>query len=650
MRTISPYLRLFLASFLWVLLLAPGPAAAKEGVVSFHSDIEVHEDASLTVVETITIESEGKIFKRGITRDFPTDYRAPNGQRVRVGFDVLEVRRDGKPEPYHSERISNGVRLYVGQKDVFIKKGRHIYEITYRTDRQLGFFDDRDELYWNVTGNGWAMEIGRASARVHLPHGARSIGQSVYTGYEGEQKKDATFSPQADGGVSFETTRPLYPRQGLTIAVAWPPGFVDRPSASQEATYFLRDNVQLIIGLAGLMLLTLYYGAVWTRAGRDPKAGTIVPLYGPPDGFSPAAARYVNRMGYDDKVFAAAVLSMAVKGYLIIHENDQGTYSLERTGRSEAGLSPGERALAHKLFSLGREEIDLQQKNHQTLRSARKALREWLRTEFEKVYFLLNRHYLYPGLGLSAAVILALAATGRQPEVAFFLCVWLSGWTVGVYFIALKAWRAWQAVLAGSMSGLPIAVFATLFATPFVGGELFGLHAFADASSLEAAGFLLIFQGVNAIFYHLMKAPTLLGRRIMDQIAGFADYLSVAEKDRMNFHNPPERTPELFERFLPYALALGVEQAWSEQFSDVLAVAGAAQQGGAGSYSPSWYSGRGWRSGISGTGSLSGFGSSLSGGLSGAISSASTAPGSSGGSGGGGSSGGGGGGGGGGGW
>ena len=150
---------------------------------------------------------------------------------------------------------------------------------------------------------------------------------------------------------------------------------------------------------------------------------------------------------------------------------------------------------------------------------------------------------------------------------------------------------------------------------------------------------LLGIQMVNLVFYHLLKAPTRLGRRVMDQIEGFADYLSVAEKDRMNLLNPPERTPELFERFLPYALALGVEQAWSEQFSDVLTQAGQAEGGRRGQYSPRWYSGGHHHGGF---GDLA---SSLGGGLAGAVSAASTAPGSSSGFGGGGGSGGGGGGG-----
>ena len=146
---------------------------------------------------------------------------------------------------------------------------------------------------------------------------------------------------------------------------------------------------------------------------------------------------------------------------------------------------------------------------------------------------------------------------------------------------------------------------------------------------------------VSGIFYHLIKAPTKMGRKIMDEIEGFRHYLGVAEKDRLNLLNPPEETPELFEAFLPYALALDVEQKWSERFASVLAAAGTADSRGG--YSPSFYSGS--HTGMDGVMAAS----ALGGALTGALASSSSAPSSSSG-GGGGSSGGGGGGGGGGGW
>ncbi len=622
----------------------PGAGLARERIESFESDITVHQDASMTVRETITVTSERREIRRGIYRDFPTDYRTARGERVRVGFEVQGVTRNGRREPYHTERISNGVRVYIGNENRLIRPGRHTYVITYRTTRQLGFFDGFDELYWNVTGNAWGFEIARASALIHLPAGARVTQHAGYTGPQGAKGKDFTYAPRDDESAYFETTRALAPREGLTVAVSWPPGFVTRPTGGERAAWFLSDNAVLLAGLLGLAMVLIYFIPVWVMVGRDPEQGTIVPLYEPPKGLSPAAARYVSRMGFDDKTFTAAIVSMAVKGYLTIEERGARSYRLEKTGRRDEALSLGEMAVARKLFAGGRASIDLKQSNHKTLGKAQKALQSWLRSEFEKTYFLRNTAYFLPGLGLTAVAVVIMILASDQMEGAAFISIWLAGWSVGVYFLARQAWRAWQGVISGdNLLGAVGAIGMTLFALPFFGGEVMGLWFFAQLASVEAGVTLCLLLAINFGFYHWLKAPTLLGRRVLDQLAGFRDYLSVAEKDRMNFHNPPERTPELFEKYLPYALALGVEHEWSEQFAGVLARAGTPDGTGRGGYRPSWYSGRSF------DGDFSGLASSLGGGFAGAVTAASTAPGSSSGSGGG-SSGGGGGGGGGGGW
>jgi uncharacterized membrane protein len=184
------------------------------------------------------------------------------------------------------------------------------------------------------------------------------------------------------------------------------------------------------------------------------------------------------------------------------------------------------------------------------------------------------------------------------------------------------------------------ALATTLFALPFFAGELFGGY-FAFTMSLSATLFFAILVFLNCLFYYLLKAPTMAGRQIMDQVEGFKIYLSVAEQDRLEVLHPPEKTPELFEKYLPHALALDVENEWSEQFADVLAKAQVDGQ----PYHPAWYSGQSWNN--LGT---SGFADTLGSAFASAIASSAMAPGSSSGSGGGGSSGGGGGGGGGGGW
>jgi uncharacterized membrane protein len=228
------------------------------------------------------------------------------------------------------------------------------------------------------------------------------------------------------------------------------------------------------------------------------------------------------------------------------------------------------------------------------------------------------------------------------------MCFWLSIWSIGVAALLLNAAHLWKSAFAGGhlKAGLMAgATFMTLFSIPFVLGEIFGLVTLAKATSVFVMVVLLMTVLLHILFYHLLKAPTSAGRTVLDKVEGFKMFLGAVEGDRMNRVMPPEHTPEVFEKYLPYALALDVEQAWAEKFSGVLG--GAAQTPGSdsGGYSPSWYSGAGW----SALGAA-GFASSLSGSFSSAISSSSSAPGSSSGGGGGGGSGGGGGGGGGGGW
>jgi uncharacterized membrane protein len=234
--------------------------------------------------------------------------------------------------------------------------------------------------------------------------------------------------------------------------------------------------------------------------------------------------------------------------------------------------------------------------------------------------------------------------------VVAFLSVWLSMWTLGVIMLAKQMIAAWRSALVlrkntlqriGSFTG---ALFITAFAIPFFIAEVAVLGVLVYTVSIWIAPLLVGLVTINWSFWHWMKQPTVEGQRVMDQIEGFRMYLETAEGELLQSMHPPEMTPELFEKYLPYALALEVENAWAEKFSTELERASSAAGQGA-AYHPSWYRGTTWN-----TASMGDFASGLGSSLGGAVSSSSTAPGSSSGGGGGGSSGGGGGGGGGGGW
>jgi hypothetical protein len=612
------------------------PAQAQERIRNFQSLITIHPDASISVTENITVEAAGREIRRGIIRDFPTTYRDRLGKTVKVGFDLQQVLRDGRPEPYRLSHVSNGVKIQIGQQDVFLRPGTYTYTLTYRTTRQLGFFQDFDELYWNVTGTGWSFPIDAAQAVVQLPPGAKVLKYRGYTGSQGEKGKD--FMARAGAGeIFFKTTAPLAGHQGLTIAVAWPKGIVQAPTAQDRFAFFLKDNQSAAVGGIWLVLLLGFYLFAWVQVGRDPATGVIIPLYTPPANFSPPAARFVERMGFDDKTFAAAVVDLAVKGTLMIQEND-GSYTLVKRNNPPASLSGGEQWVAERLFTQG-DTLKLENTNHTRIKGAIDALKSQLKKDCEKIYFVTNLNYFICGMVLTLLALGFIAFSAEDRLAAAASSLWLSVWTVACYFLAVNVYRQWQRAVG--IGGKISALLATLFAAVFWAGEIFGLVFFAAAVSLIAGLVLLAMGLLNGLFYHLLKAPTMQGRKLMDQIEGFRMFLGVAEKDRLNLLNPPEKTPELFEKYLPYALALDVENEWCEQFAGVLAHAGVDGQ----TYTPGWYSGHSWDSFSS-----SRFSSSLGSAFAGAIAASAAAPGSSSGSGGGGFSGGGGGGGGGSGW
>ena len=568
--------RLFSKLVLVLVWLLPAVASSDERILEYRSDIQLRPDGQLLVTERIRVRAEGQDIRRGIYRDFPTRYRDRMGNHVVVEFFPLSVNRNGAPEPWHTKELSNGVRIYAGSAGRMISTGIHEYELKFTTNRQLGFFDDHDELYFNAIGHGWSFPIDKAVVTLSLPFQPdhEQVSLSVYTGRQGSEEHNATAEWTRSDRVRFETAGPLRAREGLTFAVSWPKGLVDQPGIGQRVSWFLGDNGAAIALLLGWLLAAGWYLRTWSRVGRDPEKGVIIPLFEPPENLSPAACRYVSDMSFDRKAFTAAIISLAVKKQLSIDEENE-EFTLTRTPGNipPVSLTPGEKSVLEHLLPGEHSSISMENENHADFRKAARGLEKALKKEYLGQLFHLNGIYLVPGILISVAAAI-------------------------------------------------IAVF-------FDGGPALWIS------------YLVVTLGLHGLFAFLMRAPTGPGRQVMDRIEGFRNYLDTAEQDRLDQMRSPRLTPEVFEAFLPYAYALGVENNWCQRFAREMP-RDARQQG---AYHPAWYHGR-----FHGASALHHLGDSFSSSFSSAIASASTPPGSSSGSGGGGFSGGGGGGGGGGGW
>ena len=513
-----------------LMLLAALPLAAQERILAYDSTVEIRADGSLDVTEHITVRAEGNQIRRGIYRDFPTRYRDRRGNRVVVGFEMQEVLRDGKPEPWFLENKANGVRINTGNDDFLAVPADHAFTLRYRTTRQLGFFEQHDELYWNAIGTGWAFPIERGSVEVRLPQpvAAGQLQAEGYTGAQGTQGQGFKASVTAPGIARWELTQPLAAQEGFTVVLGFPKGIVAAPTRMQRWLWLLKDNRGALAALAGLLLLGVFCLRRWQHVGRDPAPGVIITRYDPPPGYSPAGLRFVQRMGYDARCFSADLLSLAVAGKLRIHREKgllKDDWELEKTATPGPVTTTEADAMLPKLFAGDSLTLELKNTN---------------------------------AAAVAGAQLVHLSALDKRLRPAMFQ---RNGGSIGMAALILVATGV-LALLLGGGNGL-------LITLPL----------------------LLIMLVMVILFAVLVKAPTPEGRRLLDEIEGLKRYLSVAERDELKNLPGPEATPVLdakrYENLLPYAVALEVEDAWTGKFT---AAAGAAAVAAA-TAGISWYRG-----------------------------------------------------------
>jgi uncharacterized membrane protein YgcG len=572
-------------------------------ILAFHSDIEVKKDGHLEVKETIRIyngngstaesSSDNDDIKRGIVRDFPTKYPDSNGFWSTTSFNLVGVTKNGKEEPFIEESLTNGTRIKTGSKDILLEEGVYTYVFEYTTKRQMIHHPDKDELYWNVNGTGWVFSIDSISCAIRFPEGAEIKESACYTGVMGSKDQNCSSSI-SQASIQFASKQPLQSYEGLTIAAAIQKGLISAPSSFDKLMNTMQANYYIFLLAIAAIVLLVYYFFTWKKYGRDPEQGTIIPQFEPPKGFFPADVGYVLKQQFEPHLFAATLIDAAVHKQLKIEVDKKG-WLIKKPVYNFMAL---ENETGASSVTNGRYGFDISRIYGQS--AERGKYNPLLKTLQEAVESSLKNRYLIR------------SRSGRNTSGLFSLN---TGYiTIGLLLLIASA----------------------------IGGFVFLTHNFSIVLLLISLILFLIMVITHIVFAKIMSAYTNEGRKAADHILGFKMYLQQAEQRMFDQLTPPEKTLDLFEKYLPYAVALEVENEWAEKFESMLQQA--LEQG----YQPSYYYAG---SGFGRSFSASDMSSGISSGLSNTISSASSPPSSSGGgSGGGGSSGGGGGGGGGGGW
>lgn len=499
-----------------VLLLA-GVGHA-ERVARFEAEIYLGTDDDFQVFEKIHYDFEGES-RHGIYRDIPVAYGRGRAADYRIRLEVESVTdADGRDRPYKIISRGRMRRIRIGDPDRKVS-GRQDYWIRYRVERGYLYFESHDELYWNVNGLGWNVPFDAVQATVFLPEGGSSDGveHTCFTGLEGSVLQDCS-ARMTPGALWFASSRRFAPNEGLTVVVGLPKGILTEPSAFARWWSRLSDYLSV---WALLPLLALGGMAqLWRRSGRDRGASAAIPVrYEPPEGLSPAEVGTVVDERVDLSDITSTILDLAVRGYLRIEEieTDGFLFLKNQDYRLVRLRSPDERLRRHESLILDK----LFGVGDEVLISSLK----------ERFY----RHL---------------------PELEEILYDEVS--REGRYFPTSPhrvrtLWRGAGLVVGGA--GV-LAFMLDLGPTAAIPLGLTGLILFAFAGA--------------------MPRRTRRGRKLYEEIVGFQEFVGRVDRDRLERLGRTD--PSLFEKALPYAIVLGVADAWAEAFADLY------------TQPPSWYS------------------------------------------------------------
>ncbi|MCF6318009.1 MAG: DUF2207 domain-containing protein [Proteobacteria bacterium] len=612
-----------------LMLLSCNISIASERILDFNSKINILDNGDILVLETIKVNVENRSIRHGIYRDSPTVYLGAFLSNQKFNVTIIDVKLDGNKVDFIKERLLNGIRIKIGSKNYYVSKGIHTYSIEYIAEQQAKSFADSEGLYWNVTGSGWIFPIERVSVDIYLPdHQQFSfLTNEAWTGKQGSTSQNF-ISKTNNNSIHFETTRGLSSYEGLTIQTTWNKGAITNPK--NQTWQFIKNNVFWLLSIIMLLLYPLYFYNTWKKVGIDPPKDPVFPIFEPPNNISPAAMRFVREKYHDSKGFSIAIMSLAAKNHITIEQSSKKKFTLTKQHKkSESTLSKGEKAIFGYLFDK-QKTVVISDKYNSRIKVAMGLLELTITNEHQEAFYKDNGKVWMIGVAISLIVLLfTWGHFFNLSSYAQSSLIMPAGAILASSFILYFAKKPYQKILAVV---IPVGII------------IFAMISQADKVYMAYLVIIICIIMINALFYHLIQAPTVFGQKLLSKIDGFRLYLNTAEQDRLDLMHPPEMTPKLFEKYLPYALALGVDNRWSEQFNNAMQAQG-KEMGG---YHPNWYIGNNYsRFNFATTAS------SIGAGLASSTIAAATPPapsGGSGGFGGGGFSGGGGGGGGGGGW
>lgn len=517
-----PRLRWSILLLAVTLLATTRPAVARQLTIhSFDVQIEIHADSTIEVTEILEVKFEGSW--NGVYRTIPIEYRDAEGFNYTLFLEPEGVTDDNGNALKYEVSHQGGYKRF----KIYVPNAANATRtviIRYKSLDALRFFADHDELYWNITGNEWEAPIENATARIELPAGVTGLHATAFSGGFGSRGQDAAVKVEGNV-VEVRMNRPLFYHEGLTAVVGWDTGFTHPPGQLAKTVLFMRSNWPFFIPIGVFFLM----GWLWYIKGRDPRRNPITVQYEPPEGMTPGEAGTLVDNEAAMRDITATIVDLAVRGFLTIEQKDKEQllglmhhkeYVFHRTKAATEwlNLKPHEQLLLGALFDGGvSDSVSL--------------------TELQNHFYVHLppiRNRIFDGL-MSDGFYLHRPDKLKQGFIG-----------AGIVIGFLSVWAAGFLSSATGVSSLTT-ILSGVFTGAIIGG-----------------------------FGFFMSARTVSGERALEKVLGFEDFLGRVEKDQIE---RLEKTPEMFEKFLPYAMALRVEKKWVSAFQGIY------------TQPPQWYTG-----------------------------------------------------------
>lgn len=483
-----------------------------EHILLFHSDIRILESGKVRVKETIRARVTGEEIQHGLRRTIPVVYATSHGFHT-IDFDLVAVKKDQSPSPFHVENAMGNTTIYIGDKDRLENNGIHTYVIEYEVGNVLFFTKKLDKFSWNVNGTEWGMRIDSLSATVYPPKGAKWLVSRGNTGHFGSVARDYILTKHKHR-LYYAYDGPVFAGNNLTITVGWSKNHVHYPNLLDKCMRFLRHNPLAIFSLVFLMLLFVFNYMSWKRYGKDLKPGTIMPQYDAPEGLCAAECGYIHEKGDEDNLFTATLVSLAVQGFIYIEEKttDEKTpiYVLSQTDKSGEPENKIEALFLKAMFRYRERLIINEDHPDPMLYSLSSFLFNALEKAHQENYVRTNENIRWIQRGSFVFILITTYLLAANDFGSFWFCLITPALTIAI----------------------------------------------------------------NQFFSYHLDAPTAVGRKVIDHISGQILYMKYADTALLKTEAPVKA--DRFQKNLPYAIALGLTDIWvnkldSAQMKDVLA-------------------------------------------------------------------------------